>query len=272
MNAYTKAKEAANFLLDKTKERPVVAVVLGSGLGAFADGLEKQTSIPFEEIPHFHKPTVAGHGGKLVFARINNVSVLVQQGRVHYFEGHTMESVAHPSRTLGLFGIKTVILTNASGGLQPDMEPGDLMVLRDHVNLMGANPLIGPNLDQFGPRFPDMTEAYDKSIRQTIKQSFLDCGIPHREGVYVGLSGPTYETPAEITHLQRIGGDAVGMSTVPETIVLRHMGIRVGAISCITNKAAGLSGQPLNHAEVTETGKRIEHTFSKLLKTLLPNL
>ncbi len=267
-----KAKEAANFLLGKTKERPLVAVVLGSGLGAFAEGLEKQATIHFEEIPHFHKPTVAGHGGKLVFARISDVPVLVQQGRVHYFEGHTMESVAHPSRTLGLFGIKTVVLTNASGGLQTDMEPGDFMVLNDHINLTGTNPLIGPNLEQFGPRFPDMTEAYDKSIREKIKQTFGECEIPHREGVYVGLSGPTYETPAEIKYLQRIGGDAVGMSTVPETIVLRHMGVRVGAISCITNKAAGLSGQPLDHAEVTETGKRIEHTFSKLLKTLLPKL
>lgn len=272
MNAFEKARQSADFLRLKFPIQPVVGVVLGSGLGAFADQPKPLATIAFDEIPHFCPPTVAGHGGRLILVDIQGQPILIQQGRVHFYEGHSMEAVAHPVRTMGLLGVRSVLLTNAAGGLQADMIPGELMVLRDHINLMGSNPLIGPNLDQFGPRFPDMTTAYSTDLRAHIKSVFQRVGLSYREGVYIGLSGPTYETPAEVEHLRRIGGDAVGMSTVPETIALRHMGIKVAAISCITNKAAGLSEHPLSHEEVTETGKKVEKVFSDVLLRLLPIL
>lgn len=268
-SAYDRAKSAADFLLGRFGQKPTVGIVLGSGLGAFADQLPNPTVVHFEEIPHFHKPSVAGHGGRILFSVVKGVPIVVQQGRVHYYEGHSIQEVVHPARTLGLLGVRTVFLTNAAGGLQSDMEPGDLMVIKDHINLMGTNPLIGPNLEKFGTRFPDMTEAYSKRIRDLLKTSFDACSLRHREGVYIGLSGPTYETPSEVRYLQKVGGDAVGMSTVPETIALRHMGVEVGAISCITNKAAGISPHPLSHEEVTEAGRKVEKHFAALLFKVL---
>jgi purine-nucleoside phosphorylase len=234
---------------------PKVGVVLGSGLGAFADTLTKLEKIPYGELPHIPVSAVVGHAGNLCFGEVDGVSVVCMQGRVHLYEGHPIEQVVHGVRTMARLGVTTVLLTNAAGGLEPTWSAGDLMIITDHLNLTGVSPLVGENDDSIGPRFPDMTTAYDPALREMLREVARDAKIPLREGIYAWLQGPSYETPAEVRMVRGLGAQAVGMSTVPEVIALRHMGVRVGALSCITNLAAGLSAGPLNHKEVEETAR-----------------
>jgi purine-nucleoside phosphorylase len=234
---------------------PKVGVVLGSGLGAFGDSLDGLAKIPYSEIPHMPQSRVVGHAGNLCFGTVRGVPVVCMQGRVHMYEGHPIASVVHGVRAMARLGVSCVLLTNAAGGVDATWSAGDLMIVTDHLNLMGTSPLIGPNDDAMGPRFPDMTHAYDVALRDALKHVAQTAGIALREGVYAGLLGPTYETPAEVRMLRGLGAQAVGMSTVPEVIALRHMGVRVGALSCITNLAAGITTQTLNHAEVEETAR-----------------
>ena len=254
--AFSRADWAAKFILAKTKLRPKIALVLGSGLGAFADELQEATRIPYEEIPGFPRSTAIGHAGRLVIGKVGNIAVAAMQGRVHFYEGYTAQQVAFPMRVLGRLGIRSAILTNAAGG----------------INLQGINPLIGPNDDRFGPRFPDLTQAYWKPYREIALAEAKKLGINVPEGVYAALAGPNYETPAEIRYLRTIGADLVGMSTVPETIAARHMGIRVLGISCVTNMAAGILDQVLDHKEVMETGERVKGQFIALLRAVLPRI
>jgi purine-nucleoside phosphorylase len=244
---------------------PHVGVVLGSGLGAFADTLGGPVKIPFGELPHLPSSRVVGHEGNLCFGTVGSVPIVCMQGRVHAYEGHSMAACVHGVRTMARLGVSAVLLTNAAGGLDPTWIPGDLMLIDDHLNLTGKNPLIGPNDAALGPRFPDMTTAYDPALREALLAVAKDAGIPMRSGVYAWLTGPTYETPAEIRMMRLLGAHAVGMSTVPEVIALRHMGIRVGALSCITNLAAGITGQPLDHKEVEETARARRPELLKLL-------
>jgi len=264
-----KIVNAVESIRSKTYFVPDVAIVLGSGLGKLADHIENPIVIPYEEITEFPKPTVAGHGGKLVLGKVGESNVAVMQGRVHLYEGHSPENVVLPVRTLCLLGIKTLILTNAAGGINPAFAPGDLMVIRDHINLQGDNPLTGPNDDSLGTRFPDMSEAYNKKLNDMIAECALENGIDIRNGVYAGMSGPTYETPAEVNMLRIIGADAVGMSTVAECIAANHMGIKVCGVSLITNMAAGLSKTKLSHEEVKETADRAAEYFIKLMFNVL---
>ena len=269
---FAQAERAAKFILSKTKLRPKIALVLGSGLGAFADELAGAARIPYQKIPGFPRSTAVGHAGQLVIGKVGSVEAAVMQGRVHFYEGYTAKEVVFPMRVLGRLGIRTAILTNAAGGIDLGYKQGALVVIRDHINLQGANPLIGPNDERFGPRFPDMTQAYWKPYREIALAESKRLGIEVHEGVYAALSGPSYETPAEIRYLRTIGADLVGMSTVPETIVARHMGIRVLGISCVTNMAAGILDQPINHAEVIETGERVKTQFIALLRAVLPRI
>jgi purine-nucleoside phosphorylase len=243
---------------------PSVGVVLGSGLGAFGDTLGGLVKIPYAEIPNMPRSAVVGHAGNLCLGSVGAAQVACLQGRVHAYEGHALDRVTFGVRLLARLGCKAVLLTNAAGGIKPGFAPGDLMLLVDHLNLMGRNPLVGPN-DDSGPRFPDMTQAYDRDLAQAARDSARALGIELREGVYAALLGPSYETPAEIRMFQKLGADAVGMSTVPEVIVLRHQGVRVGAMSCITNLGAGLGDAPLDHAEVEETAKKTRDKFISLL-------
>lgn len=281
--SYEKATEAADFIRSKYDKQMKVALVLGSGLGAFGEEVENAVRVPYEEIPHFARSTVEGHAGQLVLGEVAGVSVAVQQGRFHYYEGYEMSEVTFPVRVFGLLGIKSLILTNAAGSVDTDFKQGTLMLIRDHINLIGVNPLRGKNDERFGARFPDMTEVYaldyqeialgearamagEQSGKNLDKQRIL------RRGVYCALSGPSYETPTEIRMLRMLGADAVGMSTVPEAIVARQMGIKVLGISCITNMAAGMSDEPIHHEEVIETGARVAGTFKELLKKIIPKL
>jgi purine-nucleoside phosphorylase len=251
---------------------PRVGVVLGSGLGGFADRVEEPVAVPYEDIPHFKKVSVAGHAGRLVLGKVNGVPVAVLQGRYHYYEGHDISDVVFPIRVLAKLGSAGLLLTNAAGGIGRELRPGDLMIIRDHINLMGLNPLRGANDERLGPRFPDMSAVYDPAFQDVIAAAQGEIGRTARRGVYLALSGPSYETPAEIRMLAALGADAVGMSTVPEAICARHMGVRVAGISCITNLAAGISKQPLSHAEVTETANRVKNDFVKLLEMVLPRM
>jgi purine-nucleoside phosphorylase len=269
---YARADRAAKFILSKTKLRPRVALVLGSGLGAFADDLANAVKIPYEKIPGFPHSTAEGHAGRLVIGNVGNVPVAVMQGRVHYYEGYTAKEIVFPMRVFGRMGIRAAILTNAAGGINLEFKQGALVVIRDHINLQGLNPLLGPNDERFGPRFPDMTQAYWKTYRESALIEAKRLGIEVHEGVYAALTGPSYETPAEIRYLRAIGADLVGMSTVPEVIVARHMGIRVLGISCVTNMAAGILDQPINHAEVMETGERVKTQFVALLRAVIPRI
>jgi purine-nucleoside phosphorylase len=246
-------------------DQPRLALILGSGLGEFAETLAGKVRIPFSLIPHFPMSTVAGHSGVLIFGRLDNIPLLCLQGRVHFYEGHDMKRVTFPVRVLGSMGIQQLIVTNAAGGINPRFRPGDLMLIRDHISSFIPNPLMGPNVDQFGARFPDMSEAYSVRLRQLAKRCAQRLRVPLKEGVYVSVSGPSYESPAEIRMLKRSGADAVGMSTVPEVIVARHMGIECLGISSITNLAAGLSKKPLSHEEVLEAGDRVKPKLIKLL-------
>lgn len=245
--------------------QPKVGVVLGSGLGAFADTLEGLHKIPYGDLPHMPASAVAGHAGNFCFGRVAGVPVVCMQGRVHAYEGHPLSAVVHGVRTIARLGVGSVLITNAAGGLEPSWAPGDLMLVNDHMNLTGTNPLIGPNDDALGPRFPDMTYAYDRELQQALRDVAREAGIPLREGIYAALNGPSYETPAEIRMLRMLGAQAIGMSTVVEVLALRHMGIRVGALSCITNLAAGIAGQPLDHKEVEETARARRPELIKLL-------
>ncbi|MCX6558806.1 MAG: purine-nucleoside phosphorylase [Candidatus Aminicenantes bacterium] len=272
MDQFERIKEAAAFIRKNCSEAPRVGVVLGSGLGEFADRVENKTALAYADIPHFQKVSVAGHAGRLVLGRIGKVPVAVLQGRYHYYEGHDIQDVVFPVRVLGQLGVKSLLLTNAAGGIGRELRPGDLMVIRDHINLMGINPLRGANDERLGPRFPDMSNVYDRQFQDLIVGAQKEIGLAARLGVYLALSGPSYETPAEIRMLATLGADAVGMSTVPEAICARHMGMRVAGISCVTNLAAGISSQPLSHQEVTETAERVKGDFIKLLKLVVPRL
>jgi purine-nucleoside phosphorylase len=264
---------AAEAIRKKAKSDPVIGLVLGSGLGAFAQGLADREAIPFDQIPHFPVSTgVVGHAGELVLGSVGSTPVVVLSGRVHFYEGRSMSDVVFPARVLARLGVRAVVLTNAAGGVRLSFKAGDLMLITDHINGFGTNPLIGPNEDAFGPRFPDMSSVYDPALRKIVKSTAAKLRIPLREGVYIGLHGPSYETPAEIRTLRKMGVDAVGMSTVPEAIALRHAGVRVVGISTITNMAAGVLKKPLNHVEVLETTQRVGARFVKLLTATVPRI
>jgi len=269
---FTLADAAARLVLSRTPLRPRIALVLGSGLGAFADSLTDAVRVPYAEIPSFPQSTAIGHAGRLVIGNAAGVPVAAMQGRVHLYEGYSAQEVTFPIRVFGRMGIRAVILTNAAGGISLTYSQGALVVIRDHINMQGANPLVGPNDDRFGVRFPDMTQAYARDYRQIAREEAARLGVPQHEGIYAGLLGPSYETPAEIEYLRRIGADLVGMSTVAEVIAARHMEIKVLAISCVTNMAAGILDQPLSHAEVMETGERVKTTFESLLRAVLPRI
>lgn len=269
---FARADQAAKFILSKTRLRPQIAVVLGSGLGAFANDLSDSARIPYGKIPGFARSTAVGHAGRLVIGKAGAVPVAAMQGRVHLYEGYSTQEAAFPMRVLGRMGVRAAILTNAAGGINRDYKQGALVVIRDHINLQGANPLTGANDERFGPRFPDMTEAYSKEYRKIALAEAQRLGIETHEGVYAALAGPSYETPAEIRYLRTIGADLAGMSTVPEAIVARHIGIRVLGISCVTNMAAGVLDQPLSHAEVLETAERVKGSFIALLRAIIPRI
>jgi purine-nucleoside phosphorylase len=269
---FERAESASSFILAKTDLRPKIALVLGSGLGAFADEFETPTKIPYAEIPHFPRSTAIGHAGQLVVGKVGDIPVAGMQGRVHLYEGYSAKDVAFPIRVFARMGIKAVILTNAAGGIKREFVQGQLVVIKDHINLQGANPLIGPSDERFGARFPDMTVAYDRRFRELTIGEGNRNSIGLYEGVYAALPGPSYETPAEIRYLRTIGADLVGMSTVPEVIAARHSGLRVLGISCVTNAAAGILDQPLDHKEVLETAERVKGQFIALLKTVIPRI
>jgi purine-nucleoside phosphorylase len=269
---FSRADRAAKFILAKTKLRPRIALVLGSGLGAFADEFAAATKIPYTKIPHFPKSTAIGHAGQLVLGKVGKTPVAGMQGRVHLYEGYSIQEVAFPIRVFARMGIKAVILTNAAGGINLSYSQGALVALRDHINLQPANPLVGPNDDRFGPRFPDMTRAYDADFRRFVAEEGKKLQLNLHEGVYLALSGPNYETPAEIHSFRAIGADLVGMSTVPEVLAARHSSIRVLGISCVTNMAAGITGAPLTAEEVFETGARVKTQFIALLTAVIPRI
>ena len=269
---FEKASRAAKFIQSKTKLRPKVGLVLGSGLGAFADELSSATKIPYGKIPGFPRSTVEGHAGRLVIGKLGNVSIAAMQGRVHLYEGYSAKDAVFPMRVLGRLGIRAAILTNAAGAINVEYSQGALVVIRDHINLQGTNPLIGPNDERFGVRFPDMSQAYAKAYREIAQREAKRLGMAIYEGVYAALAGPSFETPAEIRYLKTIGADLVGMSTVPEVIVARQMGIRVLGISCVTNMAAGILDQPLTHEEVMEPGERVKGQFVALLRAVIPSI
>jgi purine-nucleoside phosphorylase len=269
---YERAEHAARTVRARWGEEPRAALVLGSGLGAFADDIEDGLAIPYAEIPGFARSTVEGHRGRLVLGKVGGVAVAVMQGRFHFYEGYTLEEVTFPVRVLGLLGAKSLVLTNAAGGLNVTFSQGALMVISDHLNLIGTNPLLGPNDERFGPRFPDMTSVYDHEYQDAAIREAHEMGLELRRGIYAALSGPCYETPAEVRMLRLLGADAVGMSTVPEAIVARHQGLRVLGISCITNMAAGVLDRPIDHAEVMETGELVREKFSELLRNVIPKL
>jgi purine-nucleoside phosphorylase len=272
LSDFSRSQRTASYILSKSRLRPKIAVVLGSGLGAFADELAAATRIAYEKIPGFPKPTAEGHAGQLVIGKVGDVPVAVMQGRVHFYEGYSIKEVVFPMRVLRQLGIRAAVLTNAAGAINLSFKPGELIVVRDHISLHVANPLIGPNDERFGTRFPDMSEAYDRPFRQIAIAEGEKQGTELKEGVYASLSGPSFETPAEIRYLRAAGADMVGMSTVPEVIVARHMGVRVLGISCMTNMAAGILDQPLTHAEVMETGERVKTQFVALLRGVIPRL
>ena len=266
---YDKVHAAAQLVRERTDFVPQVGLILGSGLGAFADTLEKPIAIDYGDIPYFPRSHVVGHKGRLVLGAKQGACCVAMQGRVHMYEGHSAATVSFPARVLVALGAKVLIVTNAAGGLNPTWEPGTLMLIRDHIDMLRDHPLRGPNDDRLGPRFPDMTTAYAPELRALVKNVAADQRIELQEGVYVAMPGPCYETPAEVKMLQTLGADATGMSTVPEVVVARHMGARAIGISCITNQAAGITGNALSHDEVTETATRVRATFERLLDGIL---
>lgn len=269
---HDRLQETVSYLKAQTKLKPEVGIILGSGLGAFARDIQVEKTIPYNEIPNFSGTSVEGHSGNLIFGTVGGKPIVALQGRLHYYEGHSMDTVVFPTRVMALLGVQVVILTNSAGGLDEKMQSGDFMIIDDHINLTGANPLMGPNMKELGPRFPDMTEAYDRKLIAQLETVFKKRNINFHRGVYAGVSGPTYETPAEVRYLKMIGCSAVGMSTVPETIAANHLGLRVAALSCITNLAAGLSKHKLTHQEVTETARRVETSFAAVLTDFISAL
>jgi purine-nucleoside phosphorylase len=269
---FLRAERAAKFILAKTKLRPRIALVLGSGLGDFADEFGNAVKIPYAKIPNFPQSTAIGHAGRLVIGNVGNIPVAAMQGRVHLYEGYSPKEVAFPIRVFARMGIKAVILTNAAGGINRNYSQGCLVVIRDHVNLQGVNPLVGPNDERFGLRFPDMTQAYDREFQRFVTEEGKNLGQTIHNGVYLAVQGPSYETPAEIYSFRTIGADLVGMSTVPEVIVARHSAIRVLGISCVTNMAAGTTDAPLNQEEVLEIAARIKPQFISLLRAVIPRI
>jgi len=265
MSMYEKVEEAKSWLEERVHEPAKIALILGSGLGALADDLEDRQAFDYEEIPHFPTSGVEGHAGKLVFGELGGTRVVVMQGRVHYYEGWEPWQVTFGVRVFGQLDIGHILITNSAGGINSHFQPGDLMLIEDHLNLMGFNPLIGENEERFGPRFPDMSEAYTPSMREVILDAARALNMPLKAGVYGAMSGPSYETPAEIRMLATMGADAVGMSTVPEVIVANHMGMKVGGISCISNLAAGISKHKLSHAEVKETAALVREKFASIV-------
>jgi len=269
---YERATEAAEFLSKRGGIIPRIAIVLGSGLGAVAERIENPITIPYAEIPHFPRSTVEGHSGKLITGGLSGIPVVVMQGRVHGYEGYTPDEVTFPIRVLGRLGIETVIVTNAAGGIRANFEQGQLVLISDHINFTGSNPLIGANDARLGARFFDMTEAYSSRLRGLANSTAERAGFTMPEGVYICVTGPSYETPAEIRAFRTMGADLVGMSTVHEVIVARHMGMEVLGISCVTNMAAGILKQQIDHAEVMETGVRVQERLGNLLATLVPEI
>jgi purine-nucleoside phosphorylase len=267
---YERLDQAVSYISKKIGDRkPTVGLILGSGLGSFAETLSNPVNIDYEKIPNYPVSTVVGHAGRLVIGDKSGVTCIAMQGRVHFYEGHDAATLVFPLRTMVMLGARTVIVTNAAGGINLDFEPGTLMLIRDHINLQPDNPLRGDNDERIGPRFPDMTEAYPAELRKLARRVASNLGLELAEGVYVALSGPTYETPAEVAMLRTLGADATGMSTVPEVIAANHMGAEVLGISCITNKAAGISDKPLSHEEVTETATRVRSIFEGLLEDII---
>src|SRR5579862_4652665 len=269
---FTLADTAAQFILKRTSLRPKIGLVLGSGLGAFADSLVDATRIPYADIPAFPRSTAIGHTGQMAIGIAGEVPVAAMQGRAHLYEGYSAQEVTFPIRVFARMGIQAVILTNAAGGINLSYSQGALVLIRDHINLQGTNPLVGANDDRFGVRFPDMSRAYDRGYRKIACVEAGKLDIPRHEGVYAALLGPSYETPAEIEYLRRMGADLVGMSTVAEVIAARHMEMKILAISCVTNMAAGILDQPLSHVEVMETGERVKSIFESLLRAVLPRV
>lgn len=269
---YNLIEQASLFLKEKFSNQPKIGLILGSGLGVLADEIEKPLKIQYKDIPNFPISTVEGHAGQLVFGKLSGKDVVAMQGRFHYYEGYSFDQVTFPVRVMKELGVEVLVVTNAAGGVNKDYEPGDLMIISDHINNMGSNPLIGPNDSRFGARFPDMSEAYNKELRSQAKEIANQLNIKIQEGVYVGNTGPTYETPAEVRMIRTLGGDAVGMSTVPEVIVARHAGLKVLGISCISNMASGILDQPLTHDEVIETTEKVRADFLTFVKEIVKNI
>ena len=261
--------ESIEYIRKYTALRPQIGLILGSGLGSLTDEMTDSVEIPFEDIPHFAKPTVEGHSGKLVIGSLNGVIVAALSGRYHFYEGYPLSVVTYPVRILGLLGVKKLILTNACGAVNMSFKPGDLMVISDHLNLTFYNPLIGKNMDEFGPRFPDASEIYTKKLRKIAKNAANELDIKLQEGVYAWWTGPSYETPAEIKMIRILGGDAIGMSTVPEALVASHMGMEILGISCLTNMASGILSQKLSHQEVLDVAKEVKTRFQTLVKKIV---
>lgn len=265
-------KEAAKYIEERVKVRPEVGIILGSGLGQMAEQIQSARMVDYSDIPGFPVSTVEGHAGRLIAGKLMGRAVIAMQGRFHYYEGYPMKEVVFPIRVMRLLGVQRLLVTNAAGGVNRDFKPGDLMIITDHINLMGYNPLIGKNIEELGPRFPGMTEAYDKQLVEVAEECARRGGIEVRRGVYCGVTGPSYETPAEIRMIGILGGDAVGMSTVPEVIAAVHCQMKVLGISCITNMAAGILDHASNHQEVLETGKRVQHSFAALIKEIVKDI
>lgn len=265
-------KQSADYITAKIKNQPKIGLILGSGLGVLAEEIQNPITIPYGEIPEFPVSTVEGHAGQLVIGELEGKTVIAMQGRFHFYEGYSMDKVTFPVRVMKYLGVEKLIVTNAAGGVNESFEAGDLMLLTDHINNMGTNPLIGPNDNELGARFPDMSEPYCKELRKLAKDVAAEIGLKVQEGVYVGNTGPSYETPAEVRMLRTLGGDAVGMSTVPEVIIARHSGMKVLGISCISNMAAGILDQPLTHDEVMETTEMVKANFLQFVKTIIKGM
>lgn len=272
MDFIDKINESKEYILTKISRKPQIGMILGSGLGDLADKIENPIYIDYNDIPNFPISTVKGHKGRLVIGDFESKVVVAMQGRFHFYEGYGLEEVTFPIRVMKAIGVETILVTNAAGGVNKDLEPGDLMLISDHINYTGKNPLFGKNYDELGPRFLDMSKAYDRELIDVAKNTAKDIGINLKEGVYMWFSGPTYETPSEVKLARILGADAVGMSTVPEVIVARHGGIKVLGISCITNMAAGILDKPLNHEEVVETSARVKETFQNLVRGIVKNI
>ncbi|MGL5692543.1 MAG: purine-nucleoside phosphorylase [Peptostreptococcaceae bacterium] len=266
---FDKVQESVSFINEKISVKPQIGLILGSGLGVLADEIENPVKIKYNEIPNFPVSTVEGHAGCLVIGNLEGKTVIAMQGRFHYYEGYSQQEITFPVRVMKDLGVETVVVTNAAGGANKSFKPGDLMIIKDHINLSGSNPLMGPNENKFGPRFPDMSTAYQAKYVSLVKECAKDLDMEVQEGVYAFFSGPTYETPAEVRMAQILGADAVGMSTAPEVIVASHCGMEVVGISCITNMAAGILDQPLDHEEVIETTQKVKSEFLSLVKAVV---